>query len=191
MKVWIISREYAGIAEAGGVKNVSCSLSENLVKAGNHVTLFIPLYGCTDISSVKDYLCVWHKPVQVKVGDALCHVCFAHAYSNGVEIVFICHKSFSEKMGVYTYTHHEELKDPSHIRGSGHTDTLFLTVLYQKAAVLYGKTCTKSESPQIIHGQDAAAALFPAIMENETNIHFTYKNDKYTIKLTKHRPPKA
>lgn len=29
-----------------------------------------------------------------------------------------------------------------------------------------------------------------AIMENETNIHFTYKNDKYTIKLTKHRPPK-
>ncbi len=167
MKVWIISREYAGIAEAGGVKNVSCSLSENLVKAGNPVTLFIPLYGCTDISSVKDYLCVWHKPVQVKVGDALCHVCFAHAYSNGVEIVFICHKSFSEKMGVYTYTHHEELKDPSHIRGSGHTDTLFLNVLYQKAAVLYGETCSKSESPQIIHCQDAAAALFPAIMENE------------------------
>ncbi len=60
MKVWIISREYAGIAEAGGVKNVACSLSENLVRLGNSVTLFIPLYGCTEISNVKDYQCVWH-----------------------------------------------------------------------------------------------------------------------------------
>ena len=30
-----------------------------------------------------------------------------------------------------------------------------------------------------------------AIMENETSIHFNYRNEKYTIKLTKHRPPKA
>ena len=29
-----------------------------------------------------------------------------------------------------------------------------------------------------------------AIMENETSIHFTYKDEKYTVKLTKHRPPK-
>lgn len=27
-------------------------------------------------------------------------------------------------------------------------------------------------------------------MENETDIHFTYKGDKYSLKLTKHRPPK-
>ena len=28
-------------------------------------------------------------------------------------------------------------------------------------------------------------------MENETDIHFTYRGDKYSLKLTKHRPPKA
>lgn len=28
------------------------------------------------------------------------------------------------------------------------------------------------------------------IMENETNIHFTYRDEKYSLKLTKHRPPK-
>ena len=166
MKVWIISREYAGIAEAGGVKNVACSLSENLVRLGNSVTLFIPLYGCTEISNVKDYQCVWHKPVKVRVGDSECHVSFARANSNGVEVVFVCHRSFSEKMGVYTYTRHEEEKEPSHVRGSGHKDVLFLNVLFQKAAVLYGETCSKSESPQIIHCQDAAAALFPALMED-------------------------
>ena len=32
--VWVVTREYAGIAEAGGVKNVACSLSEGLVRRG-------------------------------------------------------------------------------------------------------------------------------------------------------------
>ena len=32
MNVFVVSREYAGIAEAGGVKNVVCSLSETLLK---------------------------------------------------------------------------------------------------------------------------------------------------------------
>ena len=32
--LWLISREYAGIAEAGGVKNVACSLCEGLVRRG-------------------------------------------------------------------------------------------------------------------------------------------------------------
>ncbi len=176
MKLWIVSREYAGIAEAGGVKNVACSLSENLVKTGNQVTLFIPLYGCTDISSACDYQCVWHQPVQVRVGESSCHVCFAHCNSNGVEIVFVCHRAFSEKMGVYTYTQNEQEKDPSHVRGSGHKDTLFLNVLFQKAVVLYGMTCPQSESPQIIHCQDAAAALFPALMENEKKLNRQLKN---------------
>lgn len=27
-------------------------------------------------------------------------------------------------------------------------------------------------------------------MENETDIHFTYRGDKYSLKLIKHRPPK-
>lgn len=48
MKILQIAREYAGLAEAGGVKNVVCSLSEGLIKLGHHVTLFIPLYGCTN-----------------------------------------------------------------------------------------------------------------------------------------------
>lgn len=29
-----------------------------------------------------------------------------------------------------------------------------------------------------------------ATMENETSVHFTYRNEKYTVKLIKHRPPK-
>ena len=52
--IWLISREYAGIAEAGGVKNVTCSLCEGLSCKGMNVTLLIPRYKCTDFSSVTD-----------------------------------------------------------------------------------------------------------------------------------------
>ena len=55
MKIWQISREYAGIAEAGGVKNVTTSLCEELTKEGHDVTLFIPLYKCTCFDSLKEY----------------------------------------------------------------------------------------------------------------------------------------
>ena len=54
MNIWMVTREYAGVAEAGGVKNVSCSLSETLVFLGHRVTVFIPMYGCTDISGLED-----------------------------------------------------------------------------------------------------------------------------------------
>ena len=39
MKFWIVSMECAGIAEAGGVKNVSFSLCKELALAGHSVTL--------------------------------------------------------------------------------------------------------------------------------------------------------
>ena len=55
MKILQIAREYAGLAEAGGVKNVVCSLSEGLIKLGHHVTLFIPLYGCTNFDILTNY----------------------------------------------------------------------------------------------------------------------------------------
>ena len=31
-KIWLVSREYAGVAEAGGVKNVTASLAEGMVQ---------------------------------------------------------------------------------------------------------------------------------------------------------------
>ena len=52
MNIWLVSREYAGIAEAGGVKNVATSLCESLARLGHSMTLFIPFYGCTDLSHV-------------------------------------------------------------------------------------------------------------------------------------------
>ena len=46
--------ECAGIAEAGGVKNVSFSLCKELALAGHSVTLFIPYFKCTSLELIKN-----------------------------------------------------------------------------------------------------------------------------------------
>ena len=46
--------ECAGIAEAGGVKNVSFSLCKELMLLGHEITLFIPIYKSTSFSLIKD-----------------------------------------------------------------------------------------------------------------------------------------
>ncbi len=167
MKVWLVSREYADIAEAGGVKNVACSLSENLVKLGHKVILFIPLYGCTNLKNVSDFSCVWRKPVELDIIGRKIVVSFAHGTRNGVDIVFVCNRAFLEKLAVYTYTREEEQADPSHRQGQGHCDALYLNTLFQKTVVAYGETCKASENPDIIHCQDATGALVPSFLQQK------------------------
>ncbi|MGA2378856.1 MAG: glycogen/starch synthase [Spirochaetia bacterium] len=43
--VWHVSREYAGIAEAGGVKDVVRGLAEAHARAGGASSVVMPLYG--------------------------------------------------------------------------------------------------------------------------------------------------
>ena len=43
--VWHVAREYAGIAEAGGVKDVVRGLAEALARTGESPTVVLPLYG--------------------------------------------------------------------------------------------------------------------------------------------------
>lgn len=162
MNIWLVSREYAGIAEAGGVKNVSCSLSESLVKLGHKVVFFIPLYRCTDISKIENFTCFHHQPVELELTDRKkVPVSFAHGVMNGVEIVFICHRSFAEKNAVYTYTKEDQKENSEHVQGTGHKDVMFLNMLFQKAVVEYSSTCSAEEIPDVIHCQDAACALIP------------------------------
>ena len=44
MKFWIVSMECADIVEAGGVKNVTFSLCNELSKLNHKVTLFLPVF---------------------------------------------------------------------------------------------------------------------------------------------------
>lgn len=187
MNIWVVSREYAGIAEAGGVKNVSCSLSESLAKAGHNVTAFIPLYGCTDLSKVENFSCVFHNPVTVTLCGKKTIVSFSSGKMNGVNFVFIGNKAFSEKMAVYTYTREEEASNSNHRHGTGHEDAMYLDTLFQKTVAAYGKTCLQEEAPDIIHGQDASSALVPVFLEHlrstDKPMSLFYKNTKCVVTI--------
>lgn len=159
LNIWQISREYAGIAEAGGVKNVVCSLSEQLVEDDNDVTLFIPLYGCTNLSSIRDFDIVSDFTSYIDVAGTEYKVSFGRAYCDKIKVIFIISSRFIEKMNIYTYTELEERLTPSHIRGQGHVDAPLLETLFQKAVLDYAVHF--SDFPDIIHCHDATTALIP------------------------------
>lgn len=180
MNIWLVSREYAGIAEAGGVKNVATSLCESLARLGHKITLFIPYYGCTDLSKVdccnfqqEDYFS------EIQIDEHFEKVVYFTGKMNGVNIVFVKHPFFSEKRAVYTYTHEDEMEDPEHKQGQGHFDVNFLNTLFQKAVIKYGEVFCPNSIPDIIHCQDAATAMVPVYGKFSE----VYNKTKYAVTI--------
>ena len=95
--IWIVSREYAGIAEAGGVKNVTTSLAETLIKYGYDVKVFIPQYGCYESGCLQNYTSLESFYANISITDELYTVTYAQAESASVPIVFIKNHIFSSK----------------------------------------------------------------------------------------------
>lgn len=164
MRIWSVSREYAGLAEAGGVKNVARSLCVTLTELGHKVRLFIPLYGCSDISRVGNYREDCAPAAEITVMGRRERVRFDSGIIDGVKVVFIRHPGFLCKRAVYVYTDDDERENPAHRKGVGHEDAQFLNVLFQKAMVVYGARRWK-KAPDIIHCHDATCAMIPAFIQ--------------------------
>lgn len=164
MKIWTVSMECAGIAEAGGVKNVTFSLCKEFTDLKHKVTLFIPVFKCTCLDSLLDFQKV-ETPGEVELCGKKEKVLYTTAKSTaGFDVVLVNHPLFAEKEAVYTYTENEEAKNPEHKKGTGHQDVLFLDVLFQKAVSAYGSMIPRSEIPDILHCQDASTAMLPAFI---------------------------
>ena len=165
MRIWIVSMECAGISEAGGVKDVTFSLCENLSKRGNDVTLFIPYFGCTSLENLRDF-----KSGVAQSNVSLCaqqiDVTYSTARFSGsnVNVVFVNHLAFLEKKAVYVYTKEEECENPRHQCGKGHEDFHFLDSLLCASVASYGGR-KEIFSPDIVHCQDASTAMTPAFIE--------------------------
>lgn len=161
MKIWMISREYAGIAEAGGVKNVVCSLSEELSELHNDVTLFIPEYGCTDFSSVKDYKILENINTTIKVNGRDFEVSYGYGICKKVKIVFVISDCYKEKNNVYTYNAKDKVLNPDCTIGTGYEDSDYLDIVFQKAVCEYARL--SGEVAQVVNCHDACTAVLPAI----------------------------
>ena len=163
MNLWIVSMECAGIVEAGGVKNVTFSLCKEFSKLNQKVTLFLPVLKCNSWDLIKDLNNNYIKDVRIFHCGKDEFVSYSKAFctDGNFEIVFINHLAFSNKEAVYTYTENEEKLNPSHKKGSGHVDTLFMDTIFAKAVCLYSTFVSKDQLPHIIHCQDASTALVP------------------------------
>ncbi|MFA6898703.1 MAG: glycogen/starch synthase [Desulfurivibrionaceae bacterium] len=180
--VWMLTREYDGLAGAGGVKDVARQLAEALARSGRKVSVVLPLYGFMDPKRLgftplelafeidldyaaeprREYVRVFAKDEKTS------------AEKGALTIYLIDAARYLEKKSVYTYTAEDEALDPFHHQGSGHFDYFAMNVLLQKAAAAL--MIRLGERPEIIHCHDAHTAILPAMLrETEGFRHYFAK----------------
>jgi starch synthase len=168
--VWHVAREFAGVAEAGGIKDMVRGLAEAQARSGVAVTAVVPVYGFARERMVKESkpvgsfpvrlpdLETWSRltdePVTVRAGSA-----------GAVRLLLVDSPRFAEKRDVYTWTAEDERENLHRRKGSGHWDAHHLNMLLQRgaleAAVLLG------EHPSVFHCHDGHASFLPAIARED------------------------
>jgi starch synthase len=176
--VWMLSREYDGLAGAGGVKDVARQLAEALAHSGRKVSVVLPLYGFMDPEQLgfsllnlsfemdmdyaaeerREYVRIFSKKQETKGSGA-------------IALYLVDAARYLEKKGVYTYTAEEGALDPLHRQGVGHYDYFAMNVLLQKAAIAL--MIRLDERPDIVHCHDGHTAILPAMLrESEGFRHY-------------------
>lgn len=167
--VCFITREYDGLAGAGGVKDVCRQLAEALAygKQPINISVIMPCYGFIapkmlgfanrgSFTVAMNYpdrdrneeITVWGKTTQEKGRGK-------------VTIFLLDSQRFKEKLDVYSYTRTEEKKNPFHKAGQGHYDYFAMNTLLQKGAL--ATLIHRNTRPAIIHCHDGHTALVPAM----------------------------
>ena len=176
----MVSREYDGLAGAGGVKDVCRQLAEALAKHGGcDVRVVLPRYGFIDAEALG--FAQVTLPCQNAEGKPALSfdvdMNYAHRERreqvslwtkniHGVTVYLLEAARFAEKHGVYAYTAGEEAEKSWQQAGAGHYDYFAMNILLQKAAL--SMLLLLDFRPDIIHCHDGHAAVLPAMLrENE------------------------
>lgn len=185
----MVSREYDGLAGAGGVKDVCRQLSETLAGKGQvQVRVVLPRYGFMNPARLGfKHLRFPASPCSISSSDREVSgfdvdinyvgenrrekVDIWQGEIKGVTVFLVEADRFVEKLGVYTYTAQEEKLRSWQHQGMGHYDYFAMNILLQKAAL--GLMLVLGERPDVIHCQDGHAAVLPAMLrEIEGYRHF-------------------
>ncbi|MDH3394406.1 MAG: glycogen synthase, partial [Desulfobulbaceae bacterium] len=182
--VWMVTREYEGLAGAGGVKDVSRQLAEALVRAGCSVTVVMPLYGFIDprkhgfkqldgetLSIDMDYVGKERRETAF----------FWERRLQKVRVLLVDAERFRNKQGVYTYTAAEEAANPFHLRGNGHFDYFAMNVLLQKASL--DLMLALNSRPDLIHCHDGHAALLPVMIREKEGYRPFFKKTGLVVTI--------
>ncbi len=187
----MVSREFDGLAGAGGVKDVCRQLAETLVQHGNcDVSVLLPRYGFMDalelgftplsisgcssgIIGSRDFGHVFEVEMNYPRRLRREKVAIWKANLNEVSVFLVEAERFGSKGGVYTYTAAEETREAWQKMGSGHYDYFAMNILLQKAAL--DLMILLNERPDVIHCQDGHAAILPAMMREKSGYRHYFR----------------
>jgi starch synthase len=171
--IWMLTREYSGLAGAGGVKDMVKQLAATLAGwSGRTVNVVMPLYGFIQPQE-QDFLPL-EDPLQPGVNleyavnmnyttiERQETVGVWHRKSGRVNVYLLEAERFREKADVYTYTQAEETRSPWKKQGAGHVDYFAMNLLLQKGALALIQIL--NEHPDIIHCHDGHTAVLPAMI---------------------------
>lgn len=170
-KIWLITREYEGLAGAGGVKDMCRQLAESLAQTRRTVSVILPCYGFMNpealgFTEIDAFDVVMNYPGQGRREAVIIH----HAGIRGVQIYLVDSPRYREKESIYTYTRAEAARYNQH-QGAAYFDYFAMNVLLQKAALAL--MVRQGETVDVIHCQDGHTALLPAMLrESEGFRHF-------------------
>lgn len=184
--IWFVSREYDGLAGAGGVKDVCRQLAEALGKVAK-VSVILPCYGFLS-PKLLGFKVKASLPVTMNYAglDRQEKVVIWGKKSQGrgrgeVTIYLVDSPRFREKKGVYTYTAAEELVDPFKRAGQGHDDYFAMNILLQKSALCY--LLHRHERPDIIHCHDGHTALIPALVREMDGFRHYFRHTGFVVTI--------
>ena len=167
--VWHVAREYAGLAEAGGVKDVVRGLAEALVRRGIPTTVVLPLYGFFPAHFDKGkQIAAFSIPLpdHDKANEVFSEPVRVHARKlAGVRLLLVESPRYSALRDVYTYTAEDEAENHWRKRGSGHWDFHQLNLILQRSALQ--AAAGMKERPAIFHCHDGHTAFLPAIIRED------------------------
>lgn len=182
-KLWLVTREYAGLAEAGGLKNVVKSLAEHCEHAGIEVTVFLPYYSFMQPPVQPQALFQCRITV---LGKEHC-VSFYTFVHRSICFILISADIFSDKQSVYTYTAAEAAHiarsgtAPHPTKGTAYSDTHEMNMIFQKAVVEYA--VHSGTIPNIVHCHDGHTALVPAFFYADTRLQRTPTDTRFFVTI--------
>lgn len=184
LSVWHVSREYAGIADAGGVKDAVEGLAAALARAGVRTTAVVPLYGFAR-SAFPSRTPVLSFTLRVPDQDAGFRmkeerVSVFSLERDGVRIFLVDSPRFADKRDVYTYTREDEAENQYKRKGTGHWDFHQMNLILQRAAL---ETASALSEDVVFHCHDGHAAFLPVIMREEPRFQERFRSSAAVVTI--------
>jgi starch synthase len=170
--IWHVSREYAGIAEAGGLKDVVAGLAAAQAQRGIPVAAVLPRYGFVDLTGLE----ARRLPLRLKLAlpsgyeasklqeETVEVVSCRHG---GVQIFLLDTARIRLTRDVYTYTAEDERGNQYRRRGTGHWDAHHINLTLQRGALELARRSRAAgwrSPPALFHCHDGHAGFLPALL---------------------------